>query len=245
MTISSVIFSALIALLVPSYGQANDEIVDTRRNPAIEQALLWHVDQLIEKSIEQNRWNARDKHIAIALPKGSHRLAPCSKPLEITRRDNRLYPAGRLRFLVQCQDKKPWSINVQAEADLVIPMVYVTRTIAKDSLIERGDLRLEDTHLATLNRDFVTQVDSVIGQRALRQIRNGQRLSPARFSQAYLVNRGDNLIIEAIGDTFSASMQGTALDNGYINQQIRVRNSSSGKTIRAVVVESGKVQTLF
>lgn len=235
---------ALIALLGAFSLQAEDG-VSTRDNPMVEQALNKHISVLLAQTIKQNRWQASDQQIAITLPQGSHRLALCTKPLEITRRDNRLYPAGRLRFHVQCSDSTPWSVNAQANVDLVVPMVYVTRTIAKDSLLTAEDLMTKPTNLATINRDFISRPNSVLGQRALRQVRNGQLLSPERVSHPFIITKGDSVMIEAVGDRFSTSMLGTALDNGYLNQQIRVRNISSGKSIRAVVVESGKVHTLF
>ncbi|MCK6263361.1 flagellar basal body P-ring formation chaperone FlgA [Vibrio sp. ZSDE26] len=234
----------LIALLGPFSLQAEDGI-STRDNPAIERALTQHIKGLVAQSIQQNQWRASGQKIAITLPQGSHRLASCKKPLAITRRDNRLYPAGRLRFNVQCSDNTPWSVNAQANVDLVVPMVYVTRTIAKDSLLTAEDVTTKPTSLASINRDFISQPNSIIGQRALRQVRNGQLLSPERVSHPFVINKGDSVIIEAVGDSFSASMLGLALDNGYLDQQIRVKNNSSGKTIRAVVLESGKVHTLF
>ena len=237
-------YVVILFSLLASFTLYADE-ASTRVNPAIELALNQHIEGLLNQAIEKNRWQASSPAIAITLPQGSFRLAACKAPVEITRRDNRLYPAGRLRFTLQCNDTNGWSINAKAMVDVVVPMVYVNRTLAKDTLISREDISTKQTHLASVNRDFVAHPETVIGQRALRQVRNGQRLSPERISQPYLINRGDTLIIEAVGDNFSTSMQGTALDNGYLDQQIRVRNNSSGKTIRAVVMDSGKVHTLF
>lgn len=245
MTVTKRLLSALILLLAPQWGAANDAPVDTRSNPSIERAVIKHIDHLLEASIRHNGWKAQNKTITVTLPKGSHRLAPCTTPMKITRRDKRLYPAGRLRFSVQCHDSTPWSINVQAAADVMVPMAYATRTLAKEALIQPDDIELKLTHLASVNRDFIALPEQVIGQRVLRQTRKGQRLSPVRVSSAYLIVKGDSLIIEAVGDAFSASMSGTAIESGFLDEQIRVRNNSSGKTIRAVIIDSGKVQTLF
>ncbi|MGF1698134.1 flagellar basal body P-ring formation chaperone FlgA [Vibrio lamellibrachiae] len=238
-------WSVVFVSLVTAFSVHAKDTISTRDNPEIQRVLNQHIEQLLSQVIVQNRWQASSKSVTITLPKGSHRLTSCSQPLEITRRDNRLYPAGRLRFNVQCQGSKDWSVNAQATVDLVVPMIYVSRTVAKDTLLVSDDLFTKPTNLATINRDFISHPNTVIGQRALRQVRSGQLLSPERVSHPYIINKGDSLMIEAVGDNFSTSMLGTALDSGYLQQQIRVRNNSSGKTIRAVVIESGKVHTLF
>ncbi|MEZ9231622.1 hypothetical protein AB4259_11130 [Vibrio amylolyticus] len=52
-------------------------------------------------------------------------------------------------------------------------------------------------------------------------------------------------MIESIGDTLSASISGAALENECYEKEILVRYTRSEKAIRAVIIKSEKVQTLF
>ncbi len=214
-------------------------------NLALSQKLKAHVETLLKRTAQAYGWNISELSVQVTQPSGSHRLI-CSQDVDIHRRDNRLYPTGRLRFTLSCPDKAaPWSIQTQAYVDGELAAVYAAQTIAKDSVIQADDLLLGSTSLSTLNRSVITDPKRIIHQRAQRQIRQGQLVAPERVSEPFIIQRGDKVIMEAKGEDFAASMAGIALENGFVNQQIRVRNSSSGKVIKAVVVQHGKVQTLF
>ncbi|WP_047045954.1 flagellar basal body P-ring formation chaperone FlgA [Vibrio mexicanus] len=222
---------------------SNDK--DKQENQAISQSLRVHVETLLKQTAQAYGWQLSNPSVQVTLPSGSHRLT-CSQEADIHRRDNRLYPTGRLRFTLSCPDEAaPWSIQAQAYVDGELAAVYAAQTIAKDAVIQADDLRLGTISLSTLNRGVVTDPKRIIHQRAQRQIRQGQLVAPERVSEPFIVQRGDKVIMEAKGEDFAASMAGIALENGFLNQQIRVRNNSSGKVIKAVVVEHGKVQTLF
>ncbi|MGL6260604.1 flagellar basal body P-ring formation chaperone FlgA [Vibrio sp. WXL210] len=218
--------------------------VDTTENAAIARAINSDIQQALTEADQTYGWRLSEPKIEISLPPGSHRLA-CGAPLVLERRDKRLHPAGRLRYRVTCPEPGSWSIQAQAQADALVNVTYAQRTIAKDALVQRDDLELRREPLASHNRDFVARPEQMVGLRAQRQIRQGQVITRARISEPFVIARGEQVVIHAGSDRFSASMAGTALENGYLDQQIRVRNSSSGRVIQAVVMESGKVRSLF
>ncbi|MGL6315301.1 flagellar basal body P-ring formation chaperone FlgA [Vibrio sp. WXL103] len=218
--------------------------VDTTENAAIAQAINSDIQQALAEADQTYGWRLSEPKIEISLPPGSHRLT-CSAPLVLERRDKRLHPAGRLRYRVTCPEQGSWSIQAQAQADALVNVTYAQRTIAKDALVQRDDLELRRELLASHNRDFVARPEQMVGLRAQRQIRQGQVITRARISEPFVIARGEQVMIHAGSDRFSATMAGTALENGYLDQQIRVRNSSSGRVIQAVVMESGKVRSLF
>lgn len=218
--------------------------VDSTDNVVIAQAINSDIQQAMTQADQTYGWRLSEPKIDISLPPGSHRLT-CDDPLVLERRDKRLHPAGRLRYRVTCPEQGSWSIQAQAQADALVNVTYAQRTIAKDALVQLDDLELRREPLASHNRDFVASPEQMVGLRAQRQIRQGQVITRARISAPFVIARGEQVVIHAGSDRFSASMTGTALENGYLDQQIRVRNSSSGRVIQAVVMESGKVRTLF
>lgn len=70
-------------------------------------------------------------------------------------------------------------------------------------------------------------------------------IAPERVSAPYVIHRGEQVVMIAQGTNFSTSTAGVALESGYERQQIRVRNTSSGNVINAIVIEPGKVQSIF
>ncbi|CAM4276359.1 flagellar basal body P-ring formation chaperone FlgA [Vibrio agarivorans] len=228
----------LVATSVASEG------ADSRLNDVISAAIESDITRQIEVSQQNNGWQLEQPEISTTLPSGSHRLA-CSQPLEVERRDKRRFPAGNLRYRVTCSEVSGWSIQAQAHFDAQVQVAYAKHTIAKDSLISVEDIEMRTMPLSRLSRDFVALPSRLINQRAQRQIRQGRMISPERVSAPYIIQRGEQVVMMASGDGFSTSTAGVALESGYDNQQIRVRNVRSGNIINAIIIEPGKVQTLF
>ncbi|MCQ1057423.1 flagellar basal body P-ring formation protein FlgA [Photobacterium sp. ZSDE20] len=199
----------------------------------------------VSRAAKQHQWPTEQAEMLLRLPSGSHRMEKCASPLKIERTDRRRYPAGRLRFTVSCHQPTTWQLTVQADVSITVPVAFAVRTLRKDEIVTADDIVLKPTDIASINREFFATSQDFIGLRALRQIRRDQQLSPSHLSPAYLVSAGDKVIIQADNGHFSANMSGIALEGGYSGQQIRVRNTSSGKVIKAAIAKPGLVTTLF
>ncbi|AJR07792.1 flagella basal body P-ring formation protein FlgA [Photobacterium gaetbulicola] len=242
--------SALIALLLTlSLASRAGEPAKPKSPAPAEAQIMRQVSQAIERAVNHaaklHRWPPATPEITLRLPSGSHRLVECPSALDIERIDRRRYPAGRLRFAVSCPQPDSWQLTVQADVNVTVPVAFAARTVSKDAVLNAEDITLKATNIATINREFIASPKGYLGQRALRQIRRGQQLSPSHLSPAYLVAAGDKVIIQASNGEFSATMPGIALEGGYGDQQIRVRNTSSGKVIKAAITKPGLVTTLF
>ncbi|WEM42992.1 flagellar basal body P-ring formation chaperone FlgA [Photobacterium sp. DA100] len=242
---------ALVALLLtlPLAARAGGPVKPVKAPTPAEAQITRQVSEAIEKAVsgaaKQHRWPPATPEITLRLPGGSHRLAECLSGLDIERVDRRRYPAGRLRFVVSCPQPDAWQLAVQADVSVTVPVAVAAHTVSKDTVLNAEDITLKATDIATINREFFASPEGYLGQRALRQIRRGQQLSPSHLSPAYLVSAGDKVIIQASNGEFSATTPGIALEGGYAEQQIRVRNTSSGKVIRAAIAKPGLVTTLF
>lgn len=240
---------ALLLSLTTSAQAASAQTASAPTITAVEAQIESQVTSTIGKEVsraaKQHHWPLTQPEISIRLPSGSHRLAECDSPLIVERIDRRRYPAGRLRFAVTCPGSTTWQLTVQADVSVIVPVAFATRTVSKDAVVTAGDIALKPTDIANINREFFASPQGYTGLRALRQIRRDQQLSPSHLSPAYLVSAGDKVIIQASNEQFSANMQGIALEGGYAEQQIRVRNTSSGKEITATITKPGLVTTLF
>ncbi|MCY1454933.1 flagella basal body P-ring formation protein FlgA [compost metagenome] len=57
-----------------------------------------------------------------------------------------------------------------------------------------------------------------------------------------MVSKGDQVVISAMSPAINVRMPGEALSNGAPGEQIRVRNLSSGRVVKARVKGPGQVQ---
>ncbi|PSW08436.1 flagella basal body P-ring formation protein FlgA [Photobacterium rosenbergii] len=246
----AVVTMALLFILLGTHPVASAQATEDKSGHTnVENQIQSQVTRAIEQEVKhaaaQHHWPPAQPDISLRLPSGSQRLEACYTPLDIERIDRRRYPAGRLRFSARCSQTEPWQITVQADVGITIPVAFAAKTLSKDAVITDNDIVLKPTDIATINREFFASKQGYIGLRALRQIRRDQQLSPSHLSPAYMVSAGDTVIIQASNGQFSANMQGVALEGGYEEQQIRVRNNSSGKVIQATIARTGLVTTLF
>ncbi|TDR73166.1 flagellar basal body P-ring formation chaperone FlgA [Photobacterium lutimaris] len=235
-----------VAVFTPAVsGQSALEQSDSAADAQIEHQVSMAIRKEVNLAAGQHRWPAVQPEIFLRLPSGSQRLTLCDSPLAIERVDRRRYPAGRLRFAVSCHQPTPWQLMIQADVNVTVPVAFAVRTLRKDEIVSADDIVLKPTDIASINREFFASAQDFIGLRALRQIRRDQQLSPSHLSPAYLVSAGDKVMIQASNGQFLANMSGIALEGGYTKQQIRVRNTSSGKVIKAAIAKPGLVTTLF
>ena len=88
----------------------------------------------------------------------------------------------------------------------------------------------------------ITLPEDAIAQSSSRTLRTGQALHARWLSAPVLVRRGDSVTIRARNGGVEVSAAGEALENGKPRQIVRVRNTTTGKVIRARVLEQGLVE---
>ncbi|WP_426417616.1 flagellar basal body P-ring formation chaperone FlgA [Aestuariirhabdus sp. LZHN29] len=193
------------------------------KNYLLEQATLRQTgDSLSRIEVEVNQLDPRLK------------LPSCSVPATVIE-DTRHHRAGRQTVRVECRGDHPWGIYVGATIKVYRQVITANRLINKREELFPEYVTLEEHNVATLRGGYFTTLDSITHMQAKRSIRPGQPLSPSLLKAQEVVQKGEVVTITATGNGLSVKMMGTALSDGKINQQIRVKNNSSDKIIQATV----------
>lgn len=182
-------------------------------------------------------------HIQVHPLQDGLRLAACSIPLEIQQHGrNELH--GRVNLRVACAQAE-WFIYVSAEIALWVPVVVARATLARNTQLDAQVLEVQEMEVSRLRGQYFTQIAEVEGRRLRTRVQQGSVLTSQQVLAGYAIQRGDQVTIHAIGANLQVRMQGEALDNGQIGDQVRVRNQQSGRIIRAQVVRRGGVEVYF
>ncbi|CAM3118433.1 flagellar basal body P-ring formation chaperone FlgA [Vibrio neptunius] len=212
---------------------------------AILQAVESNFKQQVQIQADQRQWQDYQLDYDIRTPTAAEHLPMCPRPLSISGIDNKTLPVGNLKRSVDCDAPSvTWRINVTIKSALTLPVVVTQAGINRDQAISPMSLKLE-TRTLSREQDFFTQISQVSGMLASRRIRSGQILDPRKLESPPLVIKGNQVVITATKDGFTASTKGVALEPGTRGEQIDVQNSSSGKVIKAVVTGLNQVQTQF
>ena len=78
-----------------------------------------------------------------------------------------------------------------------------------------------------------------------RSLSPGTPVTDALIQKPVLVKRGETLVLTATRGGVSIRQTATAMQDGRKGQQISVRNTSTDRTIRAIVTGTGEADVVF
>jgi flagella basal body P-ring formation protein FlgA len=163
----------------------------------------------------------------------------CSGPVEVDALDTR--QPNRMRFAVRCLGAGASRQEYIVRARISASVVVAATAVAPNETIT-------DTHITVEQRDITSIADPVtdplaaVGQTSRRSLRAGDVLRNSSLTAPVLVKRGDAVAMIARFEGIEVSTAGEALDTGARGALVRVRNSSSGQTVRMRVTAPGTVE---
>ncbi|WP_284190321.1 flagellar basal body P-ring formation chaperone FlgA [Vibrio zhanjiangensis] len=239
----SPLLHAVMLIFTPSLNASSTN--ENAPTSAIYQAVEQDFQTQVENQAIARKWGKYTLDFQIRVPSSAEHLPPCPNTLTISGADSKTLPVGTLKRSVSCLSTSvDWRINVTIKAELSLKLVVTNTGIRRQQTITANDLRLE---WRTLNKDqeFFTQLSQATGKQTLRRIRSSQILDPRQLESPPLVEKGNQVVIKASKNGFAATTQGVALEEGALGQQIEIKNTSSGKEIKAVVTGLNQVETQF
>ncbi|MHA6965201.1 flagellar basal body P-ring formation chaperone FlgA [Zobellella denitrificans] len=198
----------------------------------------------LQAHAEQQAWPPYRAEFEPWLPAGAAQLPACEQAPRFSPAQPDARPWGRILYLIQCPDSPGWQIRARVMVRVRLPVWVAAEPLSREQELVSARLELQAMDIGRLHRGFVSGPRPG-AQRLLRDLPAGEPLYPALLAPAWLVRRGEPVVIEAVGESFTISTRGLALDNGAERELIRVRNSDSGQEIRARVVGANRVRTLL
>ena len=161
--------------------------------------------------------------------------SPLSKEVPTTPPFNR-----QVTVQLKCEDINSWTQYVHVRIIELEPVVVVTTHLSRGEVIRAEHLRLEMKPKQFIRTQYVQDESILIGSRIKRNLRDG---TPIVMSQVCMVCKGDNVTIYASLRGLRIKTTGIALEDGTLDELVRVKNKKSGKVLNARVdgVESVQV----
>ncbi len=164
----------------------------------------------------------------------------CDKKL--TLKPFKKVPLGRKVVNVSCASDSPWALYVPIHVSYKHQVLVFSNSLANTQVVSAFDIQLAERDLGMLKQGFYVTSEDVVGKEVRRQINPGTVVTANLLQPAEVIQRGDTVSIQANQGSLKVSMSGEALIDGRVGQQISVRNHSSKRIIKAVVVEPGLVE---
>lgn len=130
---------------------------------------------------------------------------------------------GRVSVGVRCGEGGQQVRYLQAEVGVIGSYPVLVREIAAGTEITQTLLEMRQGDLSRLPRRTIFEETAILGQLASRPIRAGTPLQTHQFHTRALVERGQQVVVEAAGASFRVTREGEALEAGGQGENIRVR----------------------
>lgn len=170
-------------------------------------------------------------------------LSQCSEPLEAFDPPGGLSD-GKGVVGVRCSGERPWKLYVPVHVSLPGKVVTAASAIRRGEIITEAHLNRQSKDLSKLHRAYFLEPGKLIGSQAKRSIAPGKVITPAMVDTARLVKRGSAVRILSASPLVQVQMKGKAMASGGTGDQIRVKNSHSGRVVSATVVGPGVVRVI-
>lgn len=201
--------------------------------PQVEQAVRAHwLDHA-----EGLGWKAPD--VGVKLSSRAPASLACASPVAVDLGDAR-HPT-RMPLKVSCPDTPGWTHEFVARVALNAEVLVSAGAIAAGKALAADDVRAERRDVTQM-ADALGIVENAVGQSSRRALREGQVLQARLLNKAVLVKRGAAVRIVARHGGVSVENAGESLQAGSLGELVRVRNTASGKTLSARVVDEGVVE---
>ena len=124
-------------------------------------------------------------------------------------------------------------------------VVVAATNLLAGQLLLRESLKLERMEADKINKSYYQDSQGLEGQELMRSLRAGEPIRISDLRPATLIKRGE-LVVMTIGtpNSFQISVKAEAMQDGRLGDQIKLRNTESGKTLSAVVTGKGTARGL-
>ncbi len=222
-------FISFCLLLFSSFLYANER----PELEKIKQAAIDHVQHNIDMPAHGE--------LKITVSNIDHRLHATTCESGLTTSNIGKLKSTGVTVLVRCEQEN-WQIYVPVRTSLTLPLVSATMPLARGHLITRQDVHIQQVEQRAFRRQGYTRISDVVGARVKRSIRSGQVVER---NDICAVCRSESVVITATNGSLTITTKGTAISDGTIGEQVKVKNDKSKRIISATVIGIGEVSVRF
>ncbi|MBM7059591.1 flagellar basal body P-ring formation protein FlgA [Pseudomonas sp. UL073] len=227
-------------LILPCFGYSAASLADItppEQLIGVTQGFLeFTVEDYLQQSAIPGRYEIQVNDLDSRL-----RMPQCDRELTASL-ESPAKPLGRVTVRVRCEGATPWTIFIPAQVKLYREVLIASRPLKRSTVLGEGDISLVERDVGLLSQGYLTEPEQALGKKVTRPVQPDQILTPTFLQQAEMVRKGDQVQINVRSNKINVHMNGEALSDGTEGEQIRVRNLSSQRVIKARVAAPGVVE---
>ena len=157
-------------------------------------------------------------------------------------KEKELRCANELCFydIVTCLKPELCNDSKKSEDSNTVKLITLRNNLKKGELIYEKDLIFDFKSKSVGNGYFIDK-NVLIGREVNQNLSRGQIIRVRHLKERFTVIEGQAIIIYAELNGINVKMEGNALQNGHLNEMIKVKNNSSGKVVEGKIINEKKI----
>lgn len=143
--------------------------------------------------------------------------------------------------LIHCEEDN-WQVYIPVEIRLMTPIIVAKRPLDRGVTLKERDLIIQMVDSRFQRGQTYTNISDLIGARIKRVVGIGK---PIQGNDICIVCRNDEVLIKASNNGLNILTKGTALSDGGLGEQIKIRNNKSKRIVDATITSVGHVSIKF
>ncbi len=132
--------------------------------------------------------------------------------------------------------------RIYGMAVLELPVPVPTHRIMPDAILAAQDFRLVTLPYARIGAYAVTDLKKLVGMQVSRMLSPDRPVMTQSVMLPLVIDRGARVLIHYTKGRMTLSAPGKAIDEGHADQQVRVINLASNKTVVGIAQSNGTVE---
>ena len=198
------------------------------------------IENLAKAQVEKeySSQQTEEQKISITAPKLDPRIHinDCDSNLKVNILENQ--NSRNINVKISCESKNSWHLYLPVKVTILLPVLVAASNLDKGAILDSDNTKVTFVEEYKIRGATLSDNESVLGARIKRNL---QKDNAIYSNNICIVCKGEIVTILANASSFQIKTNGTALSNGTIGEQVRIKNNRSGKVISARVKDINKV----
>lgn len=226
------IWALMLCLTWTTQANATEQVITQER---VEAALRRH-------ALQYGPWKAENVELRV-LPFPALTIAPGLARYQVLQPTKFSNPGvHNFQLAVEIAGKEAARLWLKAEIRVFEQVVVAAAPLARQEPIGARDLRVERREMAGRGNRPFSRIEDVIGKQPTRAIDANEVLTASAVDRPTLIKRGSAIKLVFETGSLRVETAGVAEEAGKIGELIQVKNASSGKILRGVVLDGRQVR---
>ncbi|OGC22101.1 flagella basal body P-ring formation protein FlgA [candidate division WOR-1 bacterium RIFOXYB2_FULL_42_35] len=162
---------------------------------------------------------------------------------KITETSREIKPLGNVIFPIEVSLKETTQkIFIRARVGVFNNLVVAKNTVKRGESLSSENLAVEERDIATLPQQYYSNINDLKNKEAKITIPSNSTVFDWMVKNVPLVRRGENVTIRVTAPNLLVKSSGVFLEDGYLNEKVRVRKNGSKDILEGILKSTGEVE---